>query len=209
MNDPVVFLVDDDPAVLKGLTRLLQSAGWTVAPFASAQAFLEALPPAAMGCLVLDVAMPEMDGLELQRALAQRDHALPIVFLTGHGDIAMGVNAIKYGAADFLTKPVGEQQLIDAVRAAVERCRGAQHIALERASIRRRLATLTPREREVMDLVVTGLLNKQIADMLGTVEKTIKVHRARVMDKMQARSLAELVRLADGAGIEIPGAHPR
>jgi FixJ family two-component response regulator len=204
MSDPTVFLVDDDPAVLKGLVRLLRSDGWNVVPFESAQSFLDAMPDDAMGCVVLDVAMPGIDGMALQQSLALGDSLLGIIFLTGHGDLAMGVHAMKVGAVDFLSKPVEGDALLAAVRVAVERSAVAHRAAAERKDIQRRLATLTPREREVLGLVVMGRLNKQIAAELGTVEKTIKVHRARVMEKMMVRSLAELVRLAARAGIGEP-----
>lgn len=203
MNEPSVYLVDDDPAVLKGLSRLLRSAGWAVAPFESAQSFLDAAALDAMGCVVLDVSMPGMDGPALQQALADRGSVLAIIFLTGRGDLSTGVNAMKTGAVDFLSKPVDEQVLLDAVRLAIERSRDANRNRLELAKVRQCLATLTPREREVLDLVVAGRLNKQIAAELGTVEKTIKVHRARVMEKMKAGSLAELVRLADRANMTV------
>lgn len=197
MNKSTVYLVDDDAGVLKALSRLLRAEGWSVVGFASAQAFLEALPHDALGCVVLDLAMPGMDGMALHDELLGRRSVLRVVFITGHGDLATGVAAMKTGAVDFLAKPVLDAQLLSAVRTAVERSRVAHAEAAERQELRQRVTTLTPREREVMQLVVAGLLNKQIADSLGTVEKTVKVHRARVMEKMKARSLAELVRLAD------------
>lgn len=198
---PRVFLVDDQPAVLKALSRLLVSAGLEVATFGSAQAFLDSGNVDAVGCLVLDLAMPGMNGMELQQELVARVSALPVIFLTGHGDIDTGVQAMKYGAADFLTKPVDGDKLLSAVHTAFELNR---QTLLDRADIdeiKERLASLTPREREVLALVVEGKLNKQAAAELGTVEKTIKVHRARVMTKMKVRSLAELVRLVDRVGI--------
>jgi FixJ family two-component response regulator len=197
-----VFLVDDQPAVLKALSRLLSSAGFAVQAYATAQAFLDSMPDngaATDGCLVLDLSMPDMGGLALQQALAARASVLPIIFLTGHGDIDTGVRAMKLGAADFLTKPVDDERLIAAIRLAFEQNRAARSDSDELGDIRRRLASLTPRETEVMQLVVEGLLNKQIAAALGTVEKTVKVHRARVMSKMQVRSVTALVRLADRA----------
>jgi RNA polymerase sigma factor (sigma-70 family) len=197
MNKSTVYLVDDDAAVLKALSRLLRAEGWSVGAFASAQAFLDALPHDALGCVVLDLAMPGMDGMALHDELVGRRSVLGVIFLTGHGDLATGVAAMKTGAVDFLAKPVHDAQLLAAVRTAVERSRAAHAEAADRQELQQRVATLTPREREVMQLVVAGLLNKQIADALGTVEKTVKVHRARVMEKMKARSLAELVRLAD------------
>ena len=199
---PTVFVVDDDASVLKALARLLRSAGLNVVAFASPQAFLEQRDPDAPGCLVLDVAMPGLDGLELQQALAAQGGAPPVVFLTGHGDIPMSVRAMKQGAIDFLTKPVHEDDLLAAVHAAIEKDRMFRHACAELNVIRQRLATLTPREREVLKHVVAGKLNKQIAADLGTVEKTIKVHRARLMAKLQVRSLAELVRLSEKGGVK-------
>jgi FixJ family two-component response regulator len=198
---PTIFVVDDDPAVLKGLSRLLRSAGLAVETFPSSQDFLNHCLPHTPGCLVLDVAMPGLNGLELQQALAAKDRAIPIVFLTGHGDIPMSVQAMKRGAVDFLTKPVNDDDLLAAIRVAIEKDHVARLTRAEVADIKQRLATLTPREREVLELVVTGQMNKQIAARLGTVEKTIKVHRARVMEKMKAPTLAELVRLAEKAGV--------
>jgi len=203
MSDPkeIVFVVDDDPSVLKGLRRLLAAAGLEVAGFESPQQFLERFDPGAPGCLVLDLAMPGLNGMELQQELAARGSTLPIVFLTGHGDVPTSVQAMKRGAADFLTKPVDDKDLLAAIRNAFEKGRALRMAQAETAEIGRRLATLTPREREVLQHIVAGKRNKQVAGELGTVEKTVKVHRARVMEKMQARSLAELVRLAERAGI--------
>ncbi|MYN21198.1 response regulator [Rugamonas sp. FT107W] len=192
----LVHLVDDQPAVLKALARLLGAAGFTVRAYAGARDFLDALEDGADGCLVLDLSMPGMDGLALQQALAGR---LPIIFLTGHGDIDSGVRAMKLGAADFLTKPVDDARLIAAIEAALEQQRRLRGADAELAAIRRRLATLTPRETEVLELLMEGLRNKQVAAALGTVEKTVKVHRARVMAKMQVRSPTALVRLVDRA----------
>jgi FixJ family two-component response regulator len=196
-----VFLVDDDASVLKGLRRLLTAAGFEVAAFESPQQFLDHHEAGAAGCLVLDVAMPGLNGMELQQELAARGSTLPIVFLTGHGDVPTSVQAMKRGAADFLTKPVDENDLLAAIRSAFEKDRAIRKTRAETAEIEQRLATLTPREREVLAHIVGGKRNKQVAGDLGTVEKTIKVHRARVMEKMQVRSLAELVRLAERAGI--------
>jgi FixJ family two-component response regulator len=202
MNDiaPTVFVVDDDLAVLKGLARVLRSAGLEVATFSSPSEFLEQHDPRAAGCLVLDVAMPGLNGLELQAALTAKDSWIPIIFLTGRGDIPMSVQAIKGGALDFLTKPVNDEDLLKAVAAALEKDRIERQSRAELDEIQERLATLTPREREVLNHVVSGQLNKQIANDLGTVEKTIKVHRARVMEKMKVNSLAELVRLTERLG---------
>ena len=198
---PTVFVVDDEPAVLKGLARLLRSARLNVATFASPRDFLERHDPCAHGCLVLDVAMPGLNGLELQESLAEKGGAVPIIFLTGHGDIPMSVQAMKRGAVDFLTKPVNDEDLLKAVRAAIEKDSVARRARAELEEIQQRLATLTPREREVLEHVIAGQLNKQTAADLGTVEKTIKVHRARVMEKMKVQSVAELVRLAERAGV--------
>ena len=197
----IVFVVDDDPAVLKSLSRLLRSARLDVATFSSPREFLERHDPSAPGCCVLDVAMPGLNGLELQEALTAKGSELPIIFLTGHGDIPMSVQAMKRGALDFLTKPVHDEDLLKAVYVAIEKDRLQRQTRAEVTEIQQRLATLTPREREVMEHVISGQLNKQTAADLGTVEKTIKVHRARVMEKMKVQSLAELVRLAERAGI--------
>jgi FixJ family two-component response regulator len=199
---PKVFLVDDDPSVRKAIDRVLGAAGLQVASFDSAAAFLEAYDPECEGCLVLDVKMPGMDGMELQDALAARGCILPIVFLTGHGDIHMSVEAMKHGAADFLTKPVDAELLLGCVARAFEQCRLAREQRSARSSIEQRLGSLTAREREVLEHLIGGKLNKQVAYDLGTVEKTIKVHRARVMQKMQVRSVAQLVRLCEAAGVK-------
>jgi FixJ family two-component response regulator len=196
-----IFLVDDDPGVLKALKRVLLAEGWHVETFESAEAFLARADPIEQGCLVLDVNLPGLDGLELQRRLRETGQTLPIVFLTGRGDIPMSVHAIKAGAADFLTKPVRAEDLLRAVRAAVDQDAAARQARAEIAEFRRRLASLTPREREVLDAVAAGKLNKQIADELGIVEQTVKFHRARVMQRMQARSVAELMFVAAKLGI--------
>jgi FixJ family two-component response regulator len=198
---PKVYIVDDDPAVLTALTRLLKAAGYTAAAFDSPQAFLAQYDAQSRGCLLLDVSMPGLSGTELQQALITKHCALPIIFLTGRGDVPTSVNAMKHGAMDFLTKPVDDTALIAAVEHALRQEAAGYAIHAEVVALRQRLATLTPREQEVLGHVVAGRLNKQIAVQLGTTEKTIKVHRARVMDKMQAHSLAELVRLAGRAGI--------
>lgn len=198
-----IFLVDDDASVRKALTRLIKSAGYQVQAFDSASEFLEKKPPTedCASCLVLDVRMPGLSGIDLQHELQGAGLALPIIFITGHGDIPMSVQAMKDGAADFLIKPVNDAELLKAVEKALARARNDMEERQERDRIERRLKTLTPRELEVMTLVVRGLLNKQIAFELGTVEKTVKVHRARVMEKMEVESLAELVRIAERAGI--------
>jgi FixJ family two-component response regulator len=198
---PTVFVVDDDPAVLTSLSRLLRAARMNVAAFGSAREFLERYERHAPGCLVLDVAMPGLNGLELQSALVAKGSTIPIVFLTGHGDIPTSVRAMKGGAVDFLTKPVNDAELIEAIRLAIKRDRITRQARAELDDILERLATLTPREREVLDHVVSGQLNKQIAGDLVIVESTVKVHRARVMEKLKVRSVAELVRLAERAGI--------
>jgi FixJ family two-component response regulator len=198
---PTVYVVDDDPDVLKSMARLLDSAGFAVIGFPSPESFLERLDRAAPGCIVLDLAMPGLSGLELQQTLESQGCPLPIVFLTGRGDIASSVRAMKRGAADFLTKPVDEEVLIAAVREALARDRELRAIRAQRDRVAESLATLTAREREVLALIVAGRLNKQIAAELGTVEKTIKFHRANLMRKLGVGSLAELVKLAERAGV--------
>jgi RNA polymerase sigma factor (sigma-70 family) len=195
----IVFLLDDEPAVVLALTRMLQASGFTVSPWTSAAAFLDAHDAQTPGCLVADVRMPEMSGLELQRALLARGIDRAIVFITGQGDIRTTVQAMKAGAVTFLSKPVQRTELIAAVREALLRdsARRAQH--REREDLVRRLASLTPRERQVLDLVATGMLNKQIAAELGAAEKTIKVHRGRIMEKMQVRTATALVGLLSRA----------
>jgi len=196
-----VFVVDDEPSVRKAIERLLRSAGLAVSTYASAHEYLERYDPNAPGCVVLDLAMPGLSGHDLQDALAARDGAPPIIFLTGHAGVPDSVRAMKRGAVEFLTKPVDDTTLIDAVMNAVEKDRIERSKRAESVEIRKRLASLTARESQVLHYVVAGKLNKQIAGELGTVEKTVKVHRARVMRKMQVRSLAELVQLAAQAGI--------
>lgn len=201
-SPPTVFVVDDAPSVLKSLSRLLRSAGFHSAVFRSAQEFLDQYDPAVPGCLVLDVAMPGLNGMELQEMLEARGGGLPVVFLTGHGDIPMSVQAMKRGAVDFLTKPVNDGDLIKAIRSALERDCTARVARAEISAVMERLAALTPREREVMGHIIAGKLNKQTAEDLGTVEKTIKVHRARIMEKMGVNSVAELTRLAERVGVK-------
>jgi FixJ family two-component response regulator len=204
-----VFLVDDEPGMLKALTRLLRAEGFSVRGFTSPKTFLESYRAEELSCLVLDVAMPELNGLEFQQQLAEAGILLPIVFLTGRGDIPMTVQAVKAGAVDFLTKPVNDETLLRAVRAALKRAAEQRELIAEVALLRQRHSLLTPREREVMEHVVAGKLNKQIAADLGTGEHTIKVHRARVMEKMQAESLADLVRIAERLGPGNPPQPPR
>ena len=187
--------------MVKALTRLLRAKRFDVRGFTSAREFLEAFRPGETACLVLDVAMPELDGLELQRRLTHQGILIPILFLTGHGDIPMSVRAIKAGATDFLTKPVDAAALVRAVRAALELAKTRRQEIAETAALTARLATLTPRELQVMEQVVVGQLNKQIAADLGTGEQNIKLHRAHVMRKMGVRSLADLVRAAELLGV--------
>jgi FixJ family two-component response regulator len=198
---PTVFVVDDYAPVRRSISRLLRAAGFAVAAFASAQEFLAQYDPNAWGCVVLDIAMPDLNGLELQSILASTGSLLPIIFLTGEGDIPKTVRAMKQGATNFLTKPVNDEDLLAAVRTAIEKHRAIRQEQTELSEIRARLAMLTPREREVLDYVIAGKLNKQIAGDLGTVEQTVKVHRARVMEKMKVQSVAELVRLTERCGI--------
>jgi FixJ family two-component response regulator len=192
-----VTIVDDDASVLRAISRLLRSAGFKPNAFAAPREFLEAYNPDQTGCILLDLTMPGLSGLELQQILRDRGGAPPIIFLSGTGDIPSSVNAMRHGAVDFLVKPVDEEALLRAVESALERERTTRRQRLELIQRRRQLHTLTAREREVLEQVVTGRLNKQIAADLGTVEKTIKVHRARVMEKLHVNSLAELVQLAD------------
>ncbi|MGD0960633.1 MAG: response regulator [Methylomonas sp.] len=198
---PTINLVDDDQAVLKALGRLLRSAGYRVKTFSCPEAFLSGYDPAAAGCLLLDLSMPGMNGVELQRLLNDAGAPPPIIFLTGQADIPAAVRAIKDGAVEFLTKPVADETLFAAIREALDKDAKDRLTHAELTLIKRRIASLTPRELEVLKHVAANKLNKQIAADLGTVEKTIKVHRARVMKKMQAKSLVELVRLAERAGL--------
>lgn len=199
-----IFLVDDDPAICKALSRALRQEGWTVETFESAEALLANVPSPGTGCLVLDVEMPGLNGLDLQRELAMQGRDLPIVFLTGHGDIPMSVRAMKEGAADFLTKPVNVQSLIDVVRGALARDASTRAAREERGRLEQRFATLTAREQEVLLAIASGRLNKQIASDLGVVEQTIKFHRARIMERMQARTAAELMHIAARLGVGSP-----
>jgi FixJ family two-component response regulator len=203
---PLVFVVDDDPSVRKGLTRLLSSSGYTVEAFASAGEFLAREPHPGPSCLVLDVRMPGLTGLELQERLVAGGRRMSIVFVTGHIDVPKSVQAMKVGAVDLLTKPVDGKDLIAAVQRCLAKSAQDTSTAARVTEVQRRVKTLTAREMEVFALVVTGMLNKQVASALGIGEKTVKVHRARVMEKMRAGSVAELVRLADEVGVIVPPA---
>jgi FixJ family two-component response regulator len=199
-TEAMVFVIDDDASVRKALANLLRSVGLGVEAFGTAQDFLAGDRPDVPGCLVLDVRLPGLSGLDLQRQLLQAQIQMPIIFITGHGDIQMSVEAMKAGAVEFLTKPFREQALLDAVQHALERDRAAHARRAALAQLRHQYQSLTPREREIMALVIRGLLNKQIAGELGTTEATVKVHRAKMMHKMQADSLADLIRMAEKLG---------
>jgi FixJ family two-component response regulator len=201
---PVVYVVDDDPSVGKALERLMRSAGHDVRTFTSALDFVRCRNLEAPACLILDVSMPDFNGLELQQYLADQGSSLPIVFITGHGTVPMSVKAMKAGAVDFLQKPFSDTDLLSAISHAIETDRRGRKKREQLTKLRERTEMLTPREREVFQLVVTGMLNKQIASQLGTVEKTVKVHRARIMAKMGAESLADLVRFADKLSTDSP-----
>jgi FixJ family two-component response regulator len=198
MSDPsVVFIIDDDPAICESLEGLLRSVGQMAQSFGSTQEFLRSERPDAPSCLVLDIRLPGRSGLEFQRELARSGIHLPIIFITGHGDIPMSVSAMKEGAIEFLTKPFRNQDLLDAIHKGLERDRARRREAAVVAALQERFRSLTPREREIMALVVTGRLNKQIAAELQLSEITVKVHRGQVMHKMRAKSLVDLVRMAD------------
>jgi len=200
-----IFLVDDDAAVRKSLSRVLREEGWNVESFETAEAFLARPDRKAQGCVVLDVTMPGLDGLELQRRLAAAGESLPIVFVSGHGDIPMSVQAIKAGATDFLTKPVEARVLVAAVRAAIDQDAAVRQALAATEELRQRLASLTPREREILVALAGGKLNKQIAGDLGVVEQTVKFHRARIMERMRAKTVAELMHIAARVGIGAEG----
>jgi len=201
-SDATIFVVDDDESMLRSMKRLLRSSGWNVETFASASEMLQRAPITGPGCLLLDVKMPGMDGLELHECLSDAGISLPVVFLSGNSDIPMSVRAMKHGAVDFLVKPVEEDTLLQALNRAIERFDEEQFARQYRDWFNSRLALLTERERQVMEQVLLGYLNKQIAISLGIAEKTVKVHRSRVMEKMEAGSIAELVHMCDSAGIE-------
>jgi FixJ family two-component response regulator len=203
--ESIVFIIDDDPLYRSSSERLVRSVGFSVQSFESARDFLSSRRPNVPSCLVLDVRMPGLSGLDLQRELAEAGVHTPIIFVTGHGDIPMSVQAMKAGAVEFLTKPFRDQALLDAIRHGLERDQVARQQHARNADLRRRYESLNPREREVFKCVVSGMLNKQIADELGATERTVKFHRGNIMLKMQAKSLAELVRMAEALGIASQG----
>lgn len=194
---PIVFIVDDDASVREALKNLIRSVGLHAELFGSATEFLETQRPDAPSCLVLDVRLPGISGLDLQRRLADANVYIPIIIITGHGDIPMSVRAMKAGAIEFLTKPFRDQDLLDAIQVALERDRTRRHREAEIAVLRERFESLSPRERDVVTKVASGMLNKQIADEIGIAENTVKVHRSRAMEKMQAQSLADLVKMVE------------
>ena len=201
-QDAIIAIVDDDPSVRRGLERLIRSAGWKAETFASAQEFLDRPGGEAASCLVLDLQLPGLSGLDLQKRMAEVGLEIPIVFLTGHGSIPASVQAMKAGAIEFLTKPVDEQDLLNAIQEAVERDRRVRQQHAEMHELERRYESLSAREQEVMQQVVSGLLNKQIASELNITEFTVKFHRGHIMRKMRADSLADLVRMAENLGID-------
>jgi len=202
MPSPVVYVVDDDPAVLRGMERLMRAGGFDYAVFASSEDFLNNVTREAVGCAVVDLVMPRVDGLQLQKALVAHGCSLPIIFITGRGDISSTVEAMKGGAIDFLTKPFKPQQLLSAIRVAIEANVSSWKERCELGELQARISTLTPRESEVLRHVIGGFLNKQTAAELGMTEKTVKFHRANLLPKLRASSVAELARLAARAGIE-------
>ncbi len=198
----VVFVIDDDPSVRKSLSRLLRSVGHSVETFSSAEAFLGREHFDGVGCIILDVQMPGLSGMDLQAELSKAEYSMPIIFITGHGDIPMSVEAMRKGAVHFLTKPFDDNDLLRAMREAIEKDRRAKAEQAEIQGLGNRLNSLTPREHEILRYVIAGMLNKQIGFRLNIAEKTVKVHRGRVMEKLRVDSVAELVRLAEKAGIE-------
>ncbi len=201
---PTVFVVDDDASIRRALSYLLVSAGYRVETYASANEFLAREPYDGVGCIILDVRMPSLSGMELQEKLIELACGMPIIFYTGHGKLDMGVQAMKKGAADFLTKPCQDDKLLAAVDSAIQKARTKRAVTEESEEIRRRIELLTPREHEILRYVVLGMLNKQIAGKLAIAEATVKIHRRRIMEKLCAGSVADLVRLAEKAGVELP-----
>jgi RNA polymerase sigma factor (sigma-70 family) len=199
MNEPasIVFVVDDDPSIRRAIKRLIESVGLSVELFGSAAEFTNSSHPDVVSCLILDIRLPGISGLDLQRKLAEAKTLIPIIFISAHGDVPMTVRAMKAGAIEFLTKPFRDQDLLDAVQVALERDRTRRRREGENATLRERFESLSPREREVVAKVVSGMLNKQIAAEIGTTENTVKVHRSRGMEKMQAQSLADLVKMVE------------
>jgi FixJ family two-component response regulator len=204
---PIVFVVDDDPSVREALSSLFRSVGLQVELFGSAAEFLQRKRPDGASCLVLDIRLPGVSGLDFQGQLLKADIRTPIIFMTGHGDIPMSVRAMKAGAVDFLAKPFRDQDMLDAVAAAIQRDRQAREAEHAEAALRAAYESLTAREREVMALVTSGLMNKQAAGQLGLSEITVKIHRGQAMRKMKAKSLADLVRMAESLGLHQPKAH--
>jgi len=194
-SEPIVFVVDDDPSVRSAIERLIGTVGLQVQLFGSAQEFLASKLPNVPSCLVLDIRLPGISGLALQRQLVEANVQIPIIFITSHGDVPMTVRAMKAGAVEFLTKPFHDQDLLDAIHLALEKDRGRRQLEAELTALRERFESLSPREREVVAMVVSGMLNKQIAAQIGTAENTVKIHRSRAMEKMQANSLADLVKM--------------
>jgi FixJ family two-component response regulator len=201
-DQPIVFIVDDDPSMRRALTNLFESVDLRVEAFGSAPQILQRKPPEVPSCLVLDIRLPGLSGLDLQADLARANIHTPIIFITGHGDIPMTVRAMKSGAVDFLTKPVRDQDILDAVQAAIERDRKRRNLEKMVSNVRSRFESLTARERDVLSLVTSGLMNKQVAAELGLAEITVKIYRGQIMRKMGAKSLADLVRMAEALGIQ-------